>query len=63
MSEYNPDLYKKPEGKKKDAPEEKLERHLDITLPTIQSLVDDYTKPYVYNPSAGKFEQLKDSWD
>lgn len=55
------DLYKKPEGKKKGAPEEKKERLFDIQLPTIQDLVDEYTKPYVYNDQSGKFEQIKDT--
>ena len=62
-SEFNPDLYKKPEGKKKGAPEEKVEHHLDITLPSIDNLIDNYNKPFVYNYETGSFNQVKESWE
>lgn len=58
--EYQSTWKRTPESKKKDAPEEKKEHVLDITLPTIQSLVDDYTKPYIYNSNSGKFEQIQE---
>jgi hypothetical protein len=63
VTDYKPktDLYKTPQGKKKGAPEEKKERLFDIQLPTIQDLVDEYSKPYVYNDQSGKFEQIKDT--
>lgn len=55
------ELYKTPEGRKKNSPEEKQEAHFDIKLPTIQSLVEDYSKPFMYNEQTKKFEPIQDN--
>jgi hypothetical protein len=47
-------------SKKKEVPEEKKERYLDINIPSITSLIDDYTKPVIYNSTSGMFEIIDD---
>lgn len=53
-------LNRKITSKKKDAPQEKKESYLDINIPSITSLVDDYTKPAIYNSTSGMFEIIDD---
>lgn len=54
-------LNRKIESKKVDAPQEKKEQYLDINIPSITSLVDDYTKPVLYNQDKGMFEVVNDT--
>ena len=53
-------LNRKITSRRADAPQEKKEQYLDISVPSITGLMDDYTKPVVYNTTSGMFQVIND---